>query len=227
MEAEAKAAEADPFEDEVEEDGVDPALLQKVKRKIKDIPTFHKGKGVLHAIDTDKFPHHTLPLVNPLFTSSEELSPPGLSPQAFSHFVFITYWFPQQWYSWYFNHHPIRCINESCDRWDSVGGDGYSPVRKVAVGLGHVHGLICQRLRCARCSTRFSVLHPKVVRQYPDFVRLDINTTITRRGALGMHFPQIMHNKDRLGFLGNNFFGNKHLPPLPLHPPHNNKHPQL
>jgi hypothetical protein len=58
-------------------------------------------------------------------------------------------------------------------------------VRKVSVGAGEVHGLMCQRLRCHACDARFSVLHPGVIAQYPDFVRQDFNVTITRRGAVG------------------------------------------
>ena len=56
------------------------------------------------------------------------------------------------------------------------------------MGSGVVHGLMCQRLVCHGCKARFSVLHPDVVAQYPDFVRQDFDVTITRGGAVSNHF---------------------------------------
>ena len=61
-------------------------------------------------------------------------------------------------------------------------------MRKVSVGSGEVHGLMCQRLICHACQARFSVLHPGVIAQYPDFVRHEFNVTITRRGAVSTQF---------------------------------------
>ena len=170
----------------------DDALLTKVRRVFKNIPTFFKGKGVLHAVDPERFPHHTLPLQNPLFCTEVGVTP-SLSVASFMHFIIVTFWFPQSWYSWHFNAFPLCCIR--CGKSDEVGSEGCSGIRKVAAGHGEVHGLCTQKLKCARCQVSFSVLHPNVVEQYPDFVKLDLGLTLTRKGAIQHTFLNALNRE--------------------------------
>jgi hypothetical protein len=160
----------------------DQQVVKRARELFGTIPSFQKGKGVLQPANLDAWPHHTRLLnPNPLFTPPTGEAP-KLSVASFLCSFWVTFWFPQTWYSWYFNMCPLTC--PTCHS-SELGSDGSSAVRKVSVGAGEVHGLMCQRLRCHACDARFSVLHPGVIAQYPDFVRQDFNVTITRRGAVG------------------------------------------
>ena len=157
----------------------DPTALKRARELFHTIPSFRKGKGVLQPPNLNEWPDHTRLLnPNPLFTAPNGEAP-TFSTASFLCSFLVTFWFPQTWYSWYFNECPLKCVQ--CHS-SEHGSDGSSTVRKVSVGSGEVHGLMCQRLICHACQARFSVLHPGVIAQYPDFVRQEFNVTITRRG---------------------------------------------